>query len=142
MIQDGIEGFKQAIDEAIIDIGSDMAKNGFGGQEYLAEKALKSVDPSDLGVELGDADISNIVNLIRLGRIALIHSELSEAAEGIRKPGPSDKLPSFTVLEEELADAVIRILHMAYTEQARLSDAIIAKIAYNRSRPFRHGKTC
>lgn len=136
-----IDGFKQALDEAIVDIGSDMAKNGFGGQESRARRAMTSADEAGLA-NLDDSEIDNIVNLIRLGRVALIHSELSEAAEGIRKPGPSDKIPEFTILEEEMADAVIRIFHMVYTEKLRLSDAIVAKIGYNRSRPFRHGKTC
>lgn len=72
--------------------------------------------------------------------IALIHSELSEALEAIRKPDLSDKIPDFTGEEEELADAVIRILDYAAGYNLPLGAAIVAKIRYNKTRPYKHGK--
>ena len=71
--------------------------------------------------------------------IALMHSELSEALEGCRKPGPSDKIPEFTQEEEEFADTLIRILDHVAKHQLRLVDAMRAKIIFNRSREHRHG---
>ena len=41
--------------------------------------------------------------------LCLIHSEISEAMEGYRKNLMGDKLPHRSMLEVELADAVIRI---------------------------------
>lgn len=72
--------------------------------------------------------------------IALMHSELSEALEAIRKPGPSDHIPEYFLLEEELADAVIRILDFCGAHQLNLGGALEAKLAYNRTRPHKHGK--
>lgn len=74
-------------------------------------------------------------------KIALMHSELSEALEADRKGVTSDdKIPAYRGLEAELADAVIRILDFAGRHQLRLGEAVIEKLAYNTTRPFKHGK--
>ncbi len=72
-------------------------------------------------------------------RIALMHSELSEALEGIRKPGPDAHCPEFTSEEVELADCVIRILDHCEAFGLRLVDALLAKHEYNTSREYMHG---
>lgn len=72
----------------------------------------------------------------------LMVTELGEGFEGVRKPGPSDKIPSFTIEEEELADTLIRIFDYAGHFNLRLGLAFLAKLEYNLSRPFKHGKSC
>lgn len=73
--------------------------------------------------------------------VALIHSEISEALEALRAGNPEDpKLPEFSSVEVELADAVIRIMDMARARGYRVGDAILAKAQYNESRPHKHGK--
>ena len=73
--------------------------------------------------------------------IALMHSELSEALEALRHGNPADdKVPEFSGFEAELADCVIRIMDTAAARGLRVGEAIVAKMAYNEGRPYRHGK--
>ena len=80
-------------------------------------------------------------------KIALIHSEVSEALEEWRKPNVGlaeiyyvekdgeQKPEGFPV---ELADAMIRIAELAERFGVDLTRALLIKEAYNRTRPHRH----
>ena len=73
--------------------------------------------------------------------IALIHSELSEALEGLRHGNPpDDKVPEFTAAEAELADAIIRIMDFSVHRGFRVAEAVVAKAEFNKSRQPMHGK--
>lgn len=68
-------------------------------------------------------------------KLALIHSEVSEAMEGHRKGLMDDKLPHRPAIEVELADAVIRIADLCGALQLDLGGAIAEKMQFNASRP-------
>ncbi len=72
--------------------------------------------------------------------ILLMHCELSKAVEGhrINNP-PSEHIPQYSVIEEEFADAIIRILGSAEARGMDVPGAVFAKMEFNRTRPFRHG---
>jgi len=75
-------------------------------------------------------------------RMALIHAEISEALEALREGNPSsNKIMEFSNLEEELADAVIRIMDYGFGKDLDIAGAVVAKMEYNESREFMHGKT-
>lgn len=67
-------------------------------------------------------------------KLCLVHSEVSEAMEGHRKGLMDDKLPHRSMIEVELADAVIRIADLAGALGLDLGGAIAEKLAYNAKR--------
>ena len=74
-----------------------------------------------------------------LKQLAMIHSEVTEVLEAIRKDKGNE------VVVEELADILIRVLDFwaflnetGYTKK-KLSDALNEKIAVNEERPHMHG---
>lgn len=72
--------------------------------------------------------------------LMLMTSELAEALEAHRKDLPDDKLTHRSGLEVELADCMIRIFDAAGGLGLDLGGAMVEKLEYNRSRPYKHGK--
>lgn len=68
-------------------------------------------------------------------KIALIHSEVSEALEGYRSDKMDDKLPHRQAIEVELADVIIRVGDLAGALGLDLAGAIQEKFAFNAQRP-------
>jgi len=66
--------------------------------------------------------------------LMLIVSEVSEAMEGHRKSLQDDKLPHRKMFDVELADAVIRILHLAGRMDIPIGEILVEKLVYNTTR--------
>lgn len=66
--------------------------------------------------------------------LCLIHSEISECLEGIRKGLMDDHLPHRSMEEVELADALIRILDYSAGHGLDIHGSFVEKMAYNANR--------
>lgn len=92
-----------------------------------ASKAGWWVDPKT-GVDVRDNP------LCFSNKVALIHSEVSEALEGDRKNKMDDHLPHLPSRDVEMADALIRICDTAGGFALALASATVEKLAYNAQR--------
>lgn len=71
-------------------------------------------------------------------RMALIHSEVSEALEAHRCSSNTDELTD--QVKSELADIIIRVLDVCGYYKVNIADAILSKHQTNIGRPRKHGK--
>lgn len=84
-----------------------------------------------------DAHVDHTVST----KLMKVIGELAQGFEELRRgERPSDKIPSHTEFEEELADAIILILDLAQERGYDLAAAIISKAFFNEQRPRLHGK--
>lgn len=75
-------------------------------------------------------------------QVALICSEACEALEAWRESQPTtwtDKKGKPQGIASEYADIVIRVGHYAEIMGFDLESEILRKLAYNKTRPYRHG---
>lgn len=79
-------------------------------------------------------------------QLALFHSEISEALEEWRKGHPFTEIYYEGIssakpegIPIELADLLIRVFDTCARYGIDLENALVLKMAYNESRPYRHG---
>lgn len=76
----------------------------------------------------------NQARMMYATKIALIHSEVSEMLEGLRKGGRDDHLPGRSMEEVEAADVFIRLADYCGARRIDLAGAVNEKLRYNQQR--------
>ena len=95
--------------------------------DFIAKKGFftpSSMDDTQVNMTMADAV---------LGKLMLVVTELSEAAEAVRK----HDLENFA---EEIADTFIRLFDICGAMRLNIKDEIYKKMCKNTKRPQRHGK--
>jgi hypothetical protein len=82
-----------------------------------------------IDLETGEPVERNVGELLML-----VTSELGEALEADRKNLADDKLPHYSGLTVEIADAIIRLLDMAGGKKLDVAGALVEKLAFNARR--------
>lgn len=67
-------------------------------------------------------------------KLALVHSEVTEALEGVRTNSLDDKLPWRWTVEAEIADAIIRLIDLAKGMDLEVGAPLMEKLAFNATR--------
>lgn len=102
-----------------------------------AKTATMYVD--DTGQTVSEPDF--VPELRNTGELLMLMvSELAEAMEAFRKDKMDDHLPQYKGVYVEVADALIRILDYAGAHEIPLGEIVRAKLEYNKTRPYKHGK--
>lgn len=118
--------------------------HGFWEDEDNLNNVVKRF-AKDLGQpsnEVGHHLESIVKRLFNSEKIALEMSELAERLECLRKNPEKmdDHCPDFLNLEIEVADLIIRALDFCGRRNLRIGEALQAKMKYNESRPYKHGR--
>lgn len=97
-------------------------------RDVAGEEAAGKNLPAWLDVQLLQAEIGRIM------------SEAGEMIEAVRKPGPDQHLPDYPAVDIEAADILIRLGDTMAKRDWSLGQAAVAKLIYNASREYKHGK--
>lgn len=95
--------------------------------EKIARMVMRIAEEKKFGVKQGEINT--------MEKIALIHGEVSEAMEAYRQKNMDGK----DGFAEELADVVIRVLHLAGIYKIDLEKEILKKLKLNKNREWEWG---
>ena len=116
------------------EINTDVRKKGFWNSMHTAIK---------LSEENGGKSTKDIKDAFIAQKLALVHTEISEAVEALRKEGYEANgygLFEKDSFADELADSIIRILDLCGELKIDIQKQIDWKLEKNKQREFMHGK--
>lgn len=122
----------KAIDKFAILCAMQSIKSGFAEDQ---RGIINLVD------EHGTSDQMDwLYDCILQAELARIGSEVGEAVEAVRKPQIDKSIPDMENFIVEIADILIRCGDTAKRAYFNLGPAVVKKMLYNATRPYKHGK--
>lgn len=124
----------QNLTELAKEINKDVRKKGSWNSMHLA---------INIAEEDGGTSTKDIKDAFIAQKLALVHTEVSEAVEALRKDGyESNEYGLFEKdsFSDELADSIIRILDLCGELNIDIQKQINWKLEKNKQREFMHGK--
>lgn len=100
------------------------------GPETLMGKAWKIAKIAESKGWIVPSSLAEVDAVARA--LCLVHSEVSEALEALRLGDEEN-------FAEELADVIIRVLHLAHGLGMDMDQAVASKVERNRQREYKHG---
>lgn len=129
-------GFREDWERAeLLESLAERLRHTDAGETMMSYGVSDSTTVSDWLVQTAEVLRNNIIGM----KLALIHSEVSEALESLRHTGFKDVRRAGNLFEE-LADAEIRIKDLNQMLGGGLGEEEARKIDKNAKRPYKHGK--
>jgi len=124
MTNELMENVRTVLNTTSVKIHNDNVEAGWWTPE---EKGwLKDIETNGPNKKLGIMLVAT--------KLSLVHSEVSEALEGIRKGLNDDHLPERRMFDVELADTFIRLFDLAGAVNVDLGGCVVEKLFYNKQR--------
>lgn len=122
--------------------GKDMQILKGSNQEYTKEQVIEAMNMlSDIchsasvrGGWWHDLTTGETLERNKLEMLCLVHSEVSEACEGVRKGINDDHLPQYRMEDVEMADTFVRCFDYVGGHGLKTAEAFVDKLIYNANR--------
>lgn len=134
---------KDSIIENITNLGNQILQQSKNAGWWDDLEAIKQVAKdkklkNKLDAIFGKDFVEHYITLLKSQKLALIHSEVSEALEGLRKNLNDNHLPNVKMFDAELADVFIRTLDVISVFGKDFAKTVIDKCDYNNTRTDHH----
>ena len=126
----------------IFNKGKDMQTLKGSNKEYTKEQVIEAMNmltdichsASVRGGWWHDLTTGEPLERNKLEMLCLVHSEVSEACEGVRKGINDDHLPQYRMEDVEMADTFVRCFDYVGGHGLETAEAFVDKIIYNANR--------
>lgn len=133
----------QVLNESSRNMYLSAREKGFYDDYFeLRDYMISQIEAGRLEPRLAKRYMDILEKMFVSSKIALIHSELSEALEALRDNIENDdKIKEYSGYEAEMADTLIRVLDLSGSSKLNIGGALQAKLDYNKTRGYKHGKS-